>query len=55
MSSNLEPTVVTDPALRDILDELKGREPIFHRPEPGSILEDRVSSGNPHLRFLSSA
>ena len=34
-----EPTLRTDPALLDILDELKAREPIFHRPELGTDRE----------------
>ena len=32
----MEPILVTDPALADVLDELRAREPIFHRPEFGT-------------------
>jgi hypothetical protein len=35
-----EPHLVTDSALLHILDELKSREPIFHRPEFGTSRED---------------
>jgi hypothetical protein len=37
---NQEPTLVTDPALSGILDELVRREPIFHRPELGMTRPD---------------
>src|SRR5581483_3176745 len=36
----MEPTFLTDPALREILDELIVREPIFHRPEFGTSRAD---------------
>lgn len=36
----MEPSLVTDPALMGALDELKGREPIFHRPELGTTRAD---------------
>ncbi len=36
----MEPTLVTDPALIGVLDELKNREPIFHRPELGLTKAD---------------
>ncbi len=36
----MEPTLATPPALRDVLEELSAREPIFHRPEFGTSLED---------------
>jgi hypothetical protein len=36
----MEPTGVTDPALLAVLGELKGREPIFHRPELGTARAD---------------
>jgi hypothetical protein len=32
----MEPTLITAPALLPVLDELKQREPIFHRPEFGT-------------------
>jgi len=40
MSPNAEPTLVTDPALLDVLEELKAREPIFHRAEFGRTRAD---------------
>ena len=36
----MEPTFATDPALTGILDELKAREPIFHRAELGRTRAD---------------
>lgn len=36
MVSDGEPVVVTDPALRCVLDELVAREPLFHRAEFGT-------------------
>jgi hypothetical protein len=36
----MEPTLSTDPALIGILEELKRREPIFHRPEFGTTRAD---------------
>jgi hypothetical protein len=33
---HMEPTLVTDPALSDVLRALSAREPIFHRPEHGT-------------------
>ena len=35
-----EPTLITDPELIQVLDELKAREPIFHRPEFGTTRAD---------------
>ena len=32
----MEPTLKTDPSLLEILEDLKKREPIFHRPELGT-------------------
>jgi hypothetical protein len=40
MSPNMEPTLITDPALMGVLEELKSREPIFHRPELGTTRAD---------------
>ncbi len=40
MHSEMEPTLSTDPALLLILEELKRREPIFHRPEFGTTRAD---------------
>jgi hypothetical protein len=36
----MEPALSTDPALLGILEELKSREPIFHRPEFGTTRAD---------------
>ncbi len=36
----MEPYPLTDPKLVDVLDELKEREPIFHRPEFGTTRAD---------------
>ena len=36
----MEPNLVTDPELLDVLEELVRREPIFHRPELGTTLRD---------------
>jgi hypothetical protein len=40
MSSSSEPKLVTAPALKAILEELRRREPIFHRPEFGTTRAD---------------
>lgn len=40
MHPEMEPTLSTHPALHGILDELKRREPIFHRPEFGTTQTD---------------
>ena len=36
MSTEMEPSLITDPALVGVLNELVKREPIFHRPELGT-------------------
>src|SRR5215831_14795861 len=36
MNPNWELELVMDPALAEVLEELKNREPIFHRPEQGT-------------------
>ncbi|GLQ45748.1 hypothetical protein GCM10007862_07990 [Dyella lipolytica] len=36
----MEPRLITDPRLLPILDALKQREPIFHRPEFGTTRHD---------------
>ena len=36
----MEPNLVTDPRLLDVLNELIQREPIFHRPELGTTRAD---------------
>jgi hypothetical protein len=43
----MEPNLSTDPALLDILEELKAREPIFHRPEFGTTRADFDSMMHP--------
>jgi hypothetical protein len=40
MSLEMEPTLVTDPSLLDVLAVLMSREPIFHRPELGTTRVD---------------
>jgi hypothetical protein len=40
MNPEMEPALSTDPALLGILEELKSREPIFHRPEFGTTRAD---------------
>ena len=36
----MEPNLVTDPKILDVLNELVAREPIFHRPELGTTRAD---------------
>ena len=36
----MEPALITDPALNDVLHELIEREPVFHRPEHGTMRAD---------------
>ncbi len=38
--ADMEPTLITDPALTSVLEELKAREPIFHRREFGTTRAD---------------
>lgn len=38
--ASLRPWLTTEAGLRDILEELRGREPIFHRPELGTTRTD---------------
>ena len=40
MNPAMEPQLSTDPALLAILEELRSREPIFHRPELGTTPAD---------------
>jgi hypothetical protein len=40
MSPDTERSLTTDPALAGVLEELKNREPIFHRPELGTTRAD---------------
>ncbi len=41
--ANSAPVLVTDPHLADVLEELRAREPIFHRPELGTTRADLLS------------
>jgi hypothetical protein len=43
----MEPTLSTAPHLLAVLDELKGREPIFHRPELGTTRADFENMTDP--------
>lgn len=36
----MKPWLTTDPGLREVLQDLRGREPIFHRPELGTTRAD---------------
>ncbi|HEX8777779.1 MAG TPA: DUF4440 domain-containing protein [Rhodanobacter sp.] len=38
-----EPELHTDPALIEVLDDLRRREPIFHRPEFGTRRDDHLA------------
>jgi hypothetical protein len=40
MDSDMEPNLKTDPQISGVLDELRQREPIFHRPEWGVTRAD---------------
>ena len=40
MPATAEPALITEPALRTVLEELKAREPIFHHPEFGVTRAD---------------
>lgn len=40
MKAEMEPDLATAPELLDVLDELRRREPIFHRPEFGDTRAD---------------
>lgn len=43
----MKPTLFTDPRLETVLEELKQREPIFHRPEPGTTRADFENMTDP--------
>jgi hypothetical protein len=43
----MEPNLVTDPKLADVLAELERREPIFHRPEFGTTRRDFENMTDP--------
>lgn len=38
--ATLKPWLTTEPGLREILQELRSREPVFHRPEQGTTRTD---------------
>lgn len=38
--ARLKPWLTTDPGLREVLQDLRGLEPIFHRPELGAARTD---------------
>lgn len=40
---SIEPDLRTDPALLPVLEELRQREPIFHRPEFGNTCADHLA------------
>src|SRR5271166_5915091 len=40
MFADTEPTLITDPAVMGVLEELRRLEPIFHRPELGTTRAD---------------
>ncbi len=47
MTSTAKPDRPTDPEFADVLDELRKREPIFHRPELGTSRGDFESMTEP--------
>jgi hypothetical protein len=47
MDPETEPALSTDPALLDVLEELRAREPIFHRPQFGTTRADFESMMHP--------
>ena len=49
MHPEMEPALSTDPALLEILEDLKRREPIFHRPEFGTSRADFESMMHPEF------
>lgn len=44
---SVKPWLATEPRLREILEELRGREPIFHRPELGTARADFAGMTDP--------
>lgn len=40
MNMNMEPNLIVEPKTLDVLNELRQREPIFHRPEFGTTRTD---------------
>lgn len=49
MARETEPTLQTEPPLLGILEQLKSREPIFHRPEFGTTRADFDSMMHPEF------
>jgi hypothetical protein len=46
---DIPPKFATDPKLQSVLDELKAREPIFHRPEFGTTRRDFENMVDPEF------
>jgi len=49
----MEPTRITDPTLMDVLEQLKSREPIFHRAEHRGRNEAPHGRGFSQSKFVS--
>ncbi|HEX8756257.1 MAG TPA: DUF4440 domain-containing protein [Steroidobacteraceae bacterium] len=43
----MKPWLTTDPGLREVLQDLRSREPIFHRPELGTTRADFEAASAP--------
>ena len=55
MEFGIDPTPSTDPALLGILEQLKSREPIFHRPEFGTARADFERMMHPDFREIGAS
>jgi len=51
----MEPSLVTDPRLNAVLEELKKREPIFHRSEFGTTRNDFERMTDPSFREVGAS
>jgi hypothetical protein len=51
MGDSVEPILITAPELRPVLEELRRREPIFHRPEFGNTRADFWEIGASGRRY----
>lgn len=51
----MEPYLVTDPKLMNVLQELMQREPIFHRPEFGTTRQDFENMTDPEFREVGAS
>ena len=51
----MEPTLSTAPRLLAVLEELKRREPIFHRPELGTTRADFENMTEPSFREVGAS